>query len=225
MTKMQINDKIRSLLTGRLIVIAAAVCAVVIVVLVSVLWIRLRKPAGVSGVPNAVSAVDKSKVYQDLGSALQNPGIVYRLNLIRPGGTVLPNLSTSTTSSVSTAAGAGSMAGGTVQISAADIAKFVNLTELNLDDNNLTSIPPEIGTLKNLQALYLGRNDLTALPPEIENLSNLTLLSLFENKLTVLPQEICNLANLKTLGLTGNPIGASELARLKACLPNAKIIF
>jgi Leucine-rich repeat (LRR) protein len=45
------------------------------------------------------------------------------------------------------------------------------LGELDLRNNNLTEIPPEIGQLKNLEKLILWDNNLTALPPEVEQLN------------------------------------------------------
>jgi len=43
--------------------------------------------------------------------------------------------------------------------------------DLNLSDNQLTSLPPEIAKLTNLTSLDLSRNQLTSLPPEITKLS------------------------------------------------------
>ena len=44
---------------------------------------------------------------------------------------------------------------------------------LNISDNNLMTLPPEIGKLINLQIFYCGYNNLTTLTPEISNLINL----------------------------------------------------
>ena len=67
--------------------------------------------------------------------------------------------------------------------------------ELDLRDQQLTALPPEIGKLTRLKTLKLGwkehgtkdkpeRNSLTKLPPEIGNLMNLTWLSLSNTQLT-----------------------------------------
>ena len=60
-----------------------------------------------------------------------------------------------------------------------------NLTWLWLNNNNLTSIPPELGQLSNLEGLSLYNNNLTSLPPELGHLSNLKWLYLYNNNLFV----------------------------------------
>ena len=63
------------------------------------------------------------------------------------------------------------------------------MTQLNLYDNKLTSLPPEIGNLTNLTYLGLPHNKLGSLPPEIGRLTQLTNLPLYGNEyeLTSLP--------------------------------------
>lgn len=56
------------------------------------------------------------------------------------------------------------------------------VTILNLGDNQLTSIPCEIGQLDNLKTLILSRNELSGIPPEIDNLGKLKVLYLFNNQ-------------------------------------------
>ena len=77
-----------------------------------------------------------------------------------------------------------------------DRERLVNLTELNLYNNQLTELPKEITNLVNLTELGLSGNLLTELPKEITNLVNLTVLGLSNNQLTKLPKEIDNLVNL-----------------------------
>ena len=77
---------------------------------------------------------------------------------------------------------------------------------LNLSDNQLTALPPEIGELTKMDGLSLWRNQLTTLPPEITKLDNLVYLDLRDNQLTTLPPEITKLDNLVYLDLGNNQL-------------------
>ena len=72
---------------------------------------------------------------------------------------------------------------------------MTNLTLLDLEDNNLTTLPNSIGNLTYLTLLYLWNNQLTTLPDFIGNLTNLTQLYLQFNQLTTLPNSLINLHN------------------------------
>jgi internalin A len=74
-----------------------------------------------------------------------------------------------------------------------------------LRDNQLTSLPPEIGQLVALQRLDLRHNDLIDLPPDIGCLNQLRWLYLGDNQLSSLPTELGNLTSLQFLGLSDNP--------------------
>ena len=87
-----------------------------------------------------------------------------------------------------------------------EIGKLSALEEIYLLNNNLTTLPGEIGNLRVLEILDLWKNNLTTLPKEIGNLSNLERLELDENKLTILPKEIGNLTALKALDLEDNKL-------------------
>ena len=60
------------------------------------------------------------------------------------------------------------------------------LTYLNLNYNQLTSLPESIGNLSNLEYLDLFYNQITSLPESIGDLSSLLYLMLSSNKLTSL---------------------------------------
>ncbi len=79
-------------------------------------------------------------------------------------------------------------------------------TELNLSNNQLSSLPPEISQLSSLTRLSLNNNQLSSLPPEICQLSSLTTLYLNNNQLSSLPPEICQLSSLTWLFLYNNPL-------------------
>lgn len=58
---------------------------------------------------------------------------------------------------------------------------------LILADNDLTSLPPEIGKLAKVEVLDASKNRLNALPPEIGDLKTLRQLFLANNKLFFSP--------------------------------------
>ncbi len=67
---------------------------------------------------------------------------------------------------------------------------FVFLQNLYLNHNQLSSIPPEIASLKQLELLDLSGNGLLSIPPELGMLTNLKELYLFDNHLVTLPSEL-----------------------------------
>ena len=79
-----------------------------------------------------------------------------------------------------------------------------NETILNCSNNQLTSLPTEIGMLPNLKYLYCNNNQLTSLPTEIGMLSNLHDLYCYNNQLTSLPTEIGMLSKLVHLNCNNN---------------------
>jgi leucine-rich repeat protein SHOC2 len=56
-----------------------------------------------------------------------------------------------------------------------------------LDQNQLTSVPAELGKLSSLSELYLSGNQLTSVPAALGNLSSLSELRLDQNQLTSVP--------------------------------------
>uniref|UniRef100_A0A8C6QVR8 Leucine rich repeat containing 69 n=1 Tax=Nannospalax galili TaxID=1026970 RepID=A0A8C6QVR8_NANGA len=95
-----------------------------------------------------------------------------------------------------------------------------NLILLNLNDNQLTSLPQEIGRLKSLTCLSINHNQLTIIPRELCSLENLSELHLNYNQLMYIPEEIKFLQKLKQLFLVRNnlealPEGLCQLKNLK----------
>jgi len=83
------------------------------------------------------------------------------------------------------------------------------VTELVLDDNNLTgTLPPELGDLTQLRRLVLDDNELTGpIPPELGKLSRLTMLDLSWNRLSgAIPAELAALPLLDSLQLWNNEL-------------------
>jgi len=105
------------------------------------------------------------------------------------------------------------------------IAWLMNNKLLDLNNNQLTQLPNEIGNLVSLEGLYLYSNQLTQLPAEIGNLVSLERLNLHNNELTQLPTEIGNLVALKWLYLSGNNLSKKEQQRIQSLLPNCEIFF
>src|SRR2546422_134321 len=81
-----------------------------------------------------------------------------------------------------------------------------NSSTLSLNNNQLTTIPNEIGNLINLKELRLSFNKLKNIPNEIGNLINLTYLNLSNNKIGIFPQIIFKLKKLNYFKINKNPI-------------------
>ena len=98
------------------------------------------------------------------------------------------------------------------------LSKIYHLRELYLGDNQLTSIPKELGRLSALQTLYLYNNQLTSIPKELGNLEQLRVLDLYGNQLTSIPKELGRLSALRRLYLSNNRLTflPKELGSLSA---------
>ncbi len=86
------------------------------------------------------------------------------------------------------------------------ITNLSNLTGLDLSDNQLSTLPESITNFSNLTELNLRYNQLSTLPESINNISNLTELNLSYNQLSTLPESITNLSNLTGLDLSSNQL-------------------
>lgn len=129
-----------------------------------------------------------------------------------------------------------------------DIYDQTDATQLILSNNNLSSLPSQMGDMDKLQvmrlehnlltgsliaeirkmpliALDVSYNNMTGVPAEIGQLSKLQTLNYSYNKITAFPKEIANIKQLKTLNITGNPLSAGAVTQLKAELPNTTIVF
>jgi TonB family protein len=80
------------------------------------------------------------------------------------------------------------------------------LIRLILTNNQLRTLPREIGRLTDLTHLHLENNQLTALPLEIWRLTKLRKLDLTNNQLSERPAEAENLPYYTSVDWSGNPI-------------------
>ena len=86
---------------------------------------------------------------------------------------------------------------------------------LDLNGNQLTTLPESIGRMTSLWSLNLGDNRLTALPESISQLENLGGLRLDGNQFATLPKVISTFAKLHTFSL--NEIQLATLPEWRRC--------
>ncbi|MNL63686.1 Leucine Rich repeats (2 copies) [compost metagenome] len=73
--------------------------------------------------------------------------------------------------------------------------------------------------------MNVGENKISEISPQIKHLKNIVSLNLANNQLKSLPKEITDLKNLKTLILTGNPMSTTQVEDLRKQMPNTQIYF
>ncbi|XP_064249797.1 E3 ubiquitin-protein ligase LRSAM1 isoform X2 [Passer domesticus] len=91
------------------------------------------------------------------------------------------------------------------------LLSLITLKVLDLHDNQLASLPADIGQLTALQVLNLERNLLKSLPQSIGDLAQLQVLNVKGNKLRALPGSVSGLRSLRALDVSGNEL--QELPR------------
>ncbi|MDQ2771950.1 MAG: leucine-rich repeat-containing serine/threonine-protein kinase [Bacteroidota bacterium] len=94
---------------------------------------------------------------------------------------------------------------------------------LILTDNQLESLPAEIGRCQQLQKLMLAGNRLTALPDTLADCHRLELLRVAANQLAELPKRLLTLPRLAWLAYAGNPLGEAAEAAALASHPISRI--
>jgi len=80
----------------------------------------------------------------------------------------------------------------------------LQLEELDVSNNVLTTIPDSIADMSNLQKLTVSGNKLTTVPHSIGKLSKLTLLDIKSNEIAELPIEMGKLLELKKIDCSHN---------------------
>ncbi|XP_073496666.1 E3 ubiquitin-protein ligase LRSAM1 isoform X2 [Phyllobates terribilis] len=99
------------------------------------------------------------------------------------------------------------------------ILDLATLKVLDLHDNQITSIPADIGQLKSLRVLNMERNVLRSLPDSIGDLVQLQTLNVKGNKLKLLPPTVGGLRCLRTLNISEN-----RLSELPPALANVRTL-
>ncbi|KAM9594641.1 E3 ubiquitin-protein ligase LRSAM1 isoform 1-T5 [Morphnus guianensis] len=94
------------------------------------------------------------------------------------------------------------------------LLSLITVKVLDLHDNQLASLPADIGQLTSLQVLNLERNLLKCLPQSIGDLAQLQMLNVKGNKLKELPATMSGLRSLRTLDIRENIL--QELPRVLA---------
>jgi len=84
--------------------------------------------------------------------------------------------------------------------------RCLDLENLQLNNNQLTSLPTWLGKLEKLITLDAAKNNLSTLPDNLVNLKNLKRLSLDSNHFETVPACLLTLNNLHHLSIDQNPL-------------------
>ena len=108
-----------------------------------------------------------------------------------------------------------------------EMGKMTSVVIFKIDHNILDgSLIGEIRQMSKLRQSDVSYNKMTGMPVEIGQLDNLETLNYSYNNISGLPNEVANLKNsLKEFNLTGNPLSQDQINKLKTSLPNTKVIF
>ncbi|MBC8256826.1 MAG: choice-of-anchor B family protein [Candidatus Marinimicrobia bacterium] len=100
-----------------------------------------------------------------------------------------------------------------------------SLSYLQLQGNQLTTIPEIITSVSNLTVLNVSDNQLSDLPGNLEELNRLTILNLSINQFTMIPDGLINISSLIELGFSDNqltsiPTNIDEFINLEILILN-----
>uniref|UniRef100_A0A803SSG2 RING-type domain-containing protein n=1 Tax=Anolis carolinensis TaxID=28377 RepID=A0A803SSG2_ANOCA len=108
------------------------------------------------------------------------------------------------------------------------LLSLITVKVLDLHDNQMTSLPADIGQLKSLQVLNVEKNLLKVLPDSIGDLAQLQTLNLKGNRLKELPTTLGGLRSLRTLDVSENlvqvlPLAIAHIRTLEGLVPRKLI--
>ncbi|XP_041368128.1 E3 ubiquitin-protein ligase LRSAM1-like isoform X2 [Gigantopelta aegis] len=96
-----------------------------------------------------------------------------------------------------------------------EMGHLENLQILNAEKNRLRKIPASIGNLRCLQTLNVKDNKIKTLPDSLCQLPCLRLLDVSHNDMTMLPNKLCHIRTLESLVFDGNPLNSPSKDILK----------
>mgnify|MGYP002630102223 CR=1 FL=1 len=102
---------------------------------------------------------------------------------------------------------------------------FESLEVLDLTKNEFRIFPIEICQMKNLKELLVGRNEIASIPECIEYASSIEFLDIYDNPLSHVPESMMRLKKLTKIDFTGIRFNRDFQDKLKAQLPDTKLIF
>ncbi|XP_014373702.1 leucine-rich repeat-containing protein 69 isoform X1 [Alligator sinensis] len=106
-----------------------------------------------------------------------------------------------------------------------EIHRLENLEYMSLNNNQIGSIPKELCSLEKLSELHLSYNCLIMVPEEIGYMTNLRMLCLSRNQIEVLPDGLCKLRKLRILDVAGNRIRVFPTAMEDLLLMGLKELY
>lgn len=114
---------------------------------------------------------------------------------------------------------------GLKDISNIDLSKYLDITKIDLSNNQLSVFPMDILKLKKLKTLVLSKNNIKILPDSIVELENLEFLSIDHNPISSLPK-MKSLERLRSVYILDNEnLTNEEVQKMECNLPKNVILI